>query len=727
MKEKIKNFIAFTLSEMMIVLLIFSVISAATLPVITTRKENPNPNISGTSSSGIWGIENFTGGIYYDTYNNATDRPYPVVMNSLENPFGGAVLAGNGKYYPMSLAVLLLSKEEDLLSSGTNSNYHLNIQGNSLIEFTEQNTSQSNDYITDGRIAMDYANSVFIGYGNNLYEASFVERNEKSTLIGNYLGDQKISAPGSTIIGSYSGYYTGTQNISEYQPYTYSSVLIGTHITPYNKTSENVQMGYYAGYNAKTYSKATKSSLYSILIGSAAGYNLTPRESVVIGSEAAQFEGLTTSSRKTVTSTNDVIIGEQAGQAKNVSSIFNVKIGTYAGVISSSGSSLEISGHNVLIGYYANAGFERSVSIGAYAGDGSKSSSYTTLIGQKAGYMASDDITGAVFIGSYAGANQTEARSSVFVGHYAGYKHTGESALSMDYSVGVGEYALSRTIGNDGNPRDGNVCIGAYACSNTKAIITNNTAIGRGVMGTLDTGAKMDKALLIGQGCSSSSAVNWSGNICISGLVDASSKTLLGTRTHANGSTTTYSAWSKINPGSTVRTFIAPSIPAGSGVTGYNNSSIVLYAAKVYSFGSLISYSDRRLKQNIKLVNSSLDKLRKLNVYEYNMKKESPKNVKIGVIAQELKEIYPNAVHMFNNYLSVNSDWVVYSTIRAIKDLDKIVQNAQQKLQLAKSNYNKLQARVDNIEIRLNKISHSNKMMIIKIDEIEQAKKMERK
>ena len=109
------------------------------------------------------------------------------------------------------------------------------------------------------------------------------------------------------------------------------------------------------------------------------------------------------------------------------------------------------------------------------------------------------------------------------------------------------------------------------------------------------------------------------------------------------------------------------------------------------------------------------------------MKKDSSKDVKIGVIAQELKEIYPNAVRMFNNYLSVNSDWVVYSTIRAIKDLDKIVQNAQQKLQLAKSNYNKLQARVDNIEIRLNKISHSNKMMIIKLDEIEQAKKMERK
>ena len=225
-------------------------------------------------------------------------------------------------------------------------------------------------------------------------------------------------------------------------------------------------------------------------------------------------------------------------------------------------------------------------------------------------------------------------------------------------------------------------------------------------MGTLDTGAKMDKALLIGKGCRSNSTVSWSGNICISALIDASSKKLFGTRTHSDGSTKTYSAWSSTNENNVVRTFIAPSVPAGSGVTGYNNSSIVLYAAKVYSFGSLISYSDKRLKQNIKPVKSSLDKVRKINVYEYNMKKDSSKDVKIGVIAQELKEMYPNAVHMFNNYLSVNSDWVVYSTIRAIKDLDKIVQNAQQKLQLAKSNYNKLQARVDNIEIRLNKISH---------------------
>ena len=41
MKFKFKNLIAFTLSEMMIVLLIVSVISAATIPTITQQKQKP--------------------------------------------------------------------------------------------------------------------------------------------------------------------------------------------------------------------------------------------------------------------------------------------------------------------------------------------------------------------------------------------------------------------------------------------------------------------------------------------------------------------------------------------------------------------------------------------------------------------------------------------------------------------------------------------------------------
>ena len=161
--------------------------------------------------------------------------------------------------------------------------------------------------------------------------------------------------------------------------------------------------------------------------------------------------------------------------------------------------------------------------------------------------------------------------------------------------------------------------------------------------------------------------------------------------------------------------------------TSYNKSSIVLYAGKVYGGSILRAYSDKRLKENIVPVKHSIDKVRKINVYQYNMKNDSSKDPKIGVIAQELKEIYPQAVSMFNNYFTVNSDWIFFATVRAIKDLDEIVQNVQKELDLAKLKFNNLLVRVNKLEVRMNNISNSNRTLILKLNEIEQAKKMERK
>ena len=104
------------------------------------------------------------------------------------------------------------------------------------------------------------------------------------------------------------------------------------------------------------------------------------------------------------------------------------------------------------------------------------------------------------------------------------------------------------------------------------------------------------------------------------------------------------------------------------------------------------------------------------------------KNIFTSVLnPQELKEIYPQAVSMFNNYFTVNSDWIFFATVRAIKDLDEIVQNVQKELDLAKLKFNNLLVRVNKLEVRMNNISNSNRTLILKLNEIEQAKKMERK
>ena len=135
MKEKFKNFIAFTLSEMMIVLLIFSVLTAATLPAITTRKENPNPNIvSGGDDAGlIWKVAN-NGSIFYDY----EDNPREVVINSSSSI--NTAFHKDGDLGNVGAAVFLTSSIRQVAGSTVG----LNAYNNSTIEFATGDSNSSN-------------------------------------------------------------------------------------------------------------------------------------------------------------------------------------------------------------------------------------------------------------------------------------------------------------------------------------------------------------------------------------------------------------------------------------------------------------------------------------------------------------------------------------------------------------------------------------------------------
>ena len=58
----------------------------------------------------------------------------------------------------------------------------------------------------------------------------------------------------------------------------------------------------------------------------------------------------------------------------------------------------------------------------------------------------------------------------------------------------------------------------------------------------------------------------------------------------------------------------------------------------------MIAYSDRRVKENIKTIDNALDKVTKLRGVSYNRKDIEDKSTKIGVIAQEVKDILPEVV-----------------------------------------------------------------------------------
>ena len=64
----------------------------------------------------------------------------------------------------------------------------------------------------------------------------------------------------------------------------------------------------------------------------------------------------------------------------------------------------------------------------------------------------------------------------------------------------------------------------------------------------------------------------------------------------------------------------------------------------IRSTADVIAYSDRRVKENIKTIDNALDKVIKLRGVSYNRKDIDDKSTKIGVIAQEVKEILPEVV-----------------------------------------------------------------------------------
>ena len=87
--------------------------------------------------------------------------------------------------------------------------------------------------------------------------------------------------------------------------------------------------------------------------------------------------------------------------------------------------------------------------------------------------------------------------------------------------------------------------------------------------------------------------------------------------------------------------------------------------------------SDKRLKDNLKPIENSLDKVSKLSGYEFdwNDKQETFKGHDVGVIAQEVEEVLPEVVQTRDTgYKAVKYEKIVPLLIEAIKELKEEVE-----------------------------------------------------
>ena len=104
--------------------------------------------------------------------------------------------------------------------------------------------------------------------------------------------------------------------------------------------------------------------------------------------------------------------------------------------------------------------------------------------------------------------------------------------------------------------------------------------------------------------------------------------------------------------------------------------------------GDVVISSDARLKSNIVSLGSTLPKLLQIDGKSYEMKGKQ----KIGVLAQEIKEVFPELVSEDDNeMLAVNYQGLVPVLINALKEQDKIIKSQEARLTnienlIAKSN-----------------------------------------
>ena len=104
--------------------------------------------------------------------------------------------------------------------------------------------------------------------------------------------------------------------------------------------------------------------------------------------------------------------------------------------------------------------------------------------------------------------------------------------------------------------------------------------------------------------------------------------------------------------------------------------------------GDVVISSDARLKSNIVSLGSTLPKLLQIDGKSYEMKGKQ----KIGVLAQEIQEVFPELVSEDDNeMLAVNYQGLVPVLINALKEQDKIIKSQEARLTnienlIAKSN-----------------------------------------
>lgn len=715
-RELLHKTTAFTLAEMMVILTVMSVVMAATMPIITA----PDSAMLGGTVSGdnLW-----TKG------NN---------FKSISTPnFVAVGMAPTVNTPSVGTASLFVQRPSNY--AGTHILFTSSPDGNTVYNAGRLNMGTADKPVVAlGASAMepkdnstDQTKSVAIG-DRTMYHANAIS----SVAIGSMASYG--SSPYNSVAIGYAALAVGsTQNNDNNVGIGYMAGYDGSPSHPLNRT---VDIGYLAGYNTSSY--GYRENLTNI--GYQAGAMSEARHAVNIG-YLAGF-----GNHPTDTGSNQVLGA--------------VNIGTNAGAMP--------------LAEYDNTSNDRSANYHVAMGDHAlyapmASVDEVVAIGSYAGYNLRGDTKGAVFIGNKAGyrIQQGNIRNYelVSIGSYANYNGVG-TTVAIGYMAGSTKGAISNYAGSgrsqtQNDKKMNEIAIGHKAgasCVNSGLNSYGNIAIGHNALEETNNNNAVIKSICIGYGsCAPDTKAVYS--------------ILLGQYASANpntGSNNKYPMFSIISPAWYTKAYylgldgIHRNPKGGTAVLFDNSSSnrllkyrssdannysqmiiaetslsnvfdyyndysvIILDATNIYGPTSKptgYTSSDKTLKENVKPLKYSLAEINRLNVYEYSYQDE-PDVRRIGVIAQELKKVIPEAVDISKKEsFTINPDWVFYTMFNAVKELDKTVESCKSSLLAYAKEYQSLSIKMKSLEKEQKQLEKERKSLEKQINKAyRKAEKMEK-
>lgn len=156
----------------------------------------------------------------------------------------------------------------------------------------------------------------------------------------------------------------------------------------------------------------------------------------------------------------------------------------------------------------------------------------------------------------------------------------------------------------------------------------------------------------------------------------ASSVNIVGSLSLANANSSGIITSTGINVGSAV-TITSSGINVNSGSLNVGSGGINVTG--IITATDFNATSDRNLKENIKIVIDPIEKISKINGVEFSWK--SSKAQSIGVIAQELEEIFPELVTQNDSHKTVNYNGLIGVLIEAVKEQQKQINSLKEHIE----------------------------------------------